>query len=83
LFFVFNVFANGSLVSKEPFSFPCFCFSQLFLFPAFAFSHPFRRVSRHRFLCKQGKAMLCKADQGEPLMSMEGSRVDRISEFSG
>jgi hypothetical protein len=53
------------------------------LFPAFAFSHPFRRVSRHRFLCKQEKAILCKADQGEPLVSMEGSRVDRISEFSG
>jgi hypothetical protein len=31
---------------------------------------------------KQGKALLFQADQGESFVSMEGGRVDRISEFS-
>jgi hypothetical protein len=31
---------------------------------------------------KLGKAILSKADKGEPFVSMEESRVDRISEFS-
>jgi hypothetical protein len=40
-------------------------------------------LSPHHFTAiKQGKAMLFKADQGESFVSMEGSRVDRISEFS-
>jgi hypothetical protein len=41
-----------------------------------------RRIRMKITAIKQGKAMLCKVDQGEPLVSMEGSRVDRISEFS-
>jgi hypothetical protein len=29
-----------------------------------------------------GKAKLCMADKGKPFFSIEGSRVDRISELS-